>query len=282
MCQFAFVIWHILGRLSETQTEQEDRIRGLVPGTRLLSLCLAEGLWFHFLKEYHSRCPSQAKRGGGFRVASHPGQRSESALPRPTCPEISRRPGPKIDVMVRFIISPYCFVYTSISTYFELRGRSPRANQRHLPCFSLERKNDMDTSCSPRKGDVIRGRWLVELMSSKSCNARIDNLHWRSWVLSFPKPTLFKAKGCQRPSAAASYTKAIASINQNLMDAAAQADHNADWRMVTFGHMRCAMQLQYSSRAKGMQTSKEETLWLPWLVATELAIWCSVHAQDAL
>ena len=31
-------------RLSETQTEQEDRIRGLVPGTRLLSLCLAEGL----------------------------------------------------------------------------------------------------------------------------------------------------------------------------------------------------------------------------------------------
>ena len=58
----------------------------------------------------------------------------------------------------------------------------------------------MDTSCSPRKGDVIRGHWLVELMSSKSCNARIDNLHWRSWVLSFPKPTDFsKPKGASDP-----------------------------------------------------------------------------------
>lgn len=58
----------------------------------------------------------------------------------------------------------------------------------------------MDTSCSPRKGNVIRGHWLVELMSSKSCNARIDNLHWRSWVLSFPKPTDFsKPKGASDP-----------------------------------------------------------------------------------
>lgn len=54
----------------------------------------------------------------------------------------------------------------------------------------------MDTSCSPRKGIVIRGHWVVELMSSKSRDARIDNLHWRSWVLSFPKPTAFsKPKG---------------------------------------------------------------------------------------
>ena len=83
---------------------------------------------------------------------------------------------------------------------YELRGRSPRANQRHLPCFGLEREDDMDTSCSPRKGNVIRGHWLVELMSSKSCNARIDNLHWRSWVLSFPKPTDFsKPKGASDP-----------------------------------------------------------------------------------